>query len=131
MSAVSKLRGVWAILILLAAVCCLAAALTVANLRLLAGLYNNVVLGNRDPMLRCAELPALAEVNRVVVEHQEVIQAIGQVDPRSVFVEIDTVSCPGKADLVIWFGTQADRAAVERIIAGDKFFGVPYRMYNH
>jgi hypothetical protein len=116
--------------LLVAVVCCLAASLAVANRRLVAGLYDNLVLGNKVHFLSCDDLPLWSEVERVVAEHADTIQQIEQVNPGFVWVEV-AESCPGKADMVIWFGTQGDRLDIEEIIGGDRFFGIPYRMYNH
>jgi hypothetical protein len=94
------------------------------------GLYNELVLDNKDHFLSCAELPPVAEVEQVVDSHRDAIDQIKQVNPGSVFVEIDSTTCPGKADIVISYGTHQTRLAIEQIIAADTFFGVPYRLRN-
>lgn len=92
--------------------------------------YNELVLDNKDHFLSCDELPPVAEVERVVQEHQDVIEKIEQVNPGQIFVDVDTTTCPGKADLVISYPTHQNRLEIERIIGGDRFFGVPYRLRN-
>jgi hypothetical protein len=67
---------------------------------------------------------------QVVIEHQGVIQEIEQVKPGFVGMEIDTFSCPGKADIVFWYGGHQDRIVIESIINAETFFGVPYRLHN-
>jgi hypothetical protein len=47
-----------------------------------------------------------------------------------VFVEIDDWSCSDRADIVISYATHQDRLAIEEIMGGDTFFGVPYRLRN-
>lgn len=38
--------------------------------------------------------------------------------------------CPGKADIYIEFGGISDSVWIKKIIGGDTFFGIPYRMHN-
>jgi len=61
----------------------------------------DLIYDNKSHYLPCDKLPTEAEVNRIVQEHQNIIEAIEQVNPGFVGIEIDT-SCIGKADLLIW-----------------------------
>ena len=45
-------------------------------------------------------------------------------------IDIDETTCPGKADLLIWYASHENRLEIERIIADERFFGVPYRLQN-
>jgi hypothetical protein len=92
--------------------------------------YDHFVLDNRNHYLPCQDLPAKIEVERIVAQHADVIQQIQQVAPGSVGIEIDSLTCEGKADLLIWYGTHPQRIAIEKIISADTFFGVPYRLQN-
>ena len=92
--------------------------------------YDNLVLDNRNHYLTCKDLPTKSEVETVVQQHSDVIQQIQQVAPESVNVEIDTSLCEGKADVLISYGTHEQRNAIEKIINGDTFFGIPYRLQN-
>ena len=92
--------------------------------------YDHFVLDNRNHYLSCRELPEKAKVERAVQQHQDVLQQIQQVDPGSVGVEIDSFTCEGKADLLIWYGTHEQRIAIEKIINDDTFFDIPYRLQN-
>lgn len=56
-------------------------------------------------------------------DHQDVIKKIEQIRPSFVGGEIDTSTCPGKADILFWYGTHEDRILIEDIIAGDTFMG--------
>jgi hypothetical protein len=91
---------------------------------------DNVIYDNENHYLPCDKLPTEAEVRAVVQQHQDIIQAIEQVNPGLVGVEIDTSTCPGKADLVIWYATHQNRLAIKAIIDGNTFFGIPYRLNN-
>ena len=92
--------------------------------------YDNYVMDNRNHYLSCKELPTKSEVEKIVEQHQEIIQQIQQVAPGFVGVEIDSSVCDGKADLIFWYGSHQQRIVIEKIIAGDTFFGVPYRLQN-
>jgi hypothetical protein len=92
--------------------------------------YDNFVLDNRNHYLPCQDLPTKIEVERVVAQHKDVIQQIQQIDPGFTGIEIDTLNCEGKADLLIWYGTHEQRVAIEKIIKADTFFGIPYRLQN-
>jgi len=97
---------------------------------LLRRAYDNWILDNENHYLPCEQLPVPDEVKRIVQEHQDIIQQIEQVDPGQVVVEVDTMTCPGKADLVIFYATHQDRIAIKKLIGANTFFGVPYRMVN-
>lgn len=86
---------------------------------------------SRNHYLPCAKLPTVSEVKRVVEQHQETIQEIEQIHPDFVDVRIDSSTCPGKADIVIEYPSHRDRLAIEDIIDGERFFGVPYRLRNY
>ena len=92
--------------------------------------YDNFILDNRDHYLPCQDLPTKIEVERVVAQHEEIIEQIQQIDPGVIGIEIDSSNCEGKADLLIWYGTHEQRIAIEKIINGDTFFGMPYRLQN-
>jgi hypothetical protein len=92
--------------------------------------YDHLVLDNRNHYLSCSDLPERAKAEQVVAQHQDVLQQIQQVAPGSVGVELDSSTCDGKADLLIWYGTHEQRIAIEKIIRDDTFFEIPYRLQN-
>lgn len=109
---------------------CAAGVIVESQFKVLQRAYDNYVLDNRNHYLSCKELPAKREVESIVEQHQDVIQQIQQIAPGFVDVEIDSSTCAGKANILIWYGTHQQRIAIEKIIAGDTFFGVPYRLQN-
>jgi hypothetical protein len=109
---------------------CSIAAILEARFKVVQRSYDNFVLDNHNHYLPCSKLPTRTEVEGIIAQHQAVIQQIQQVAPGSVGIEIDTSICDGKADLLIWYGTHAQRVAIEKILAGDTFFGIPYRLQN-
>ncbi len=93
-------------------------------------IYDEIVLDNHNHYLSCEQLPSEAEVRQVMSDHQDVIEKIEQINPGFVGVEIDNSICPGKADVLFWYGTHEDRLLIEDIIAGESFYGIPYRLEN-
>lgn len=90
----------------------------------------------RDPVrgqhLPCRQLPTYAEAQRVVEAHQEVIDRIEKAGGG---VRLESHTCPGeteaRADILIWYPSHRDRVAIEGIINGETFFGIPYRLLNN
>ena len=109
---------------------CALAAIVEMQFKILRHGYDRFIMDNHNHYLSCEELPTKVQVERVVEEHRNIIQQIEQVAPGSVGIEIDAFTCEGKADLLIWYGTHQQRVAVEQIIAGETFFGIPYRLQN-
>lgn len=117
--------------VVVSVVCCVGAVLVLTSTNFIRGLYGNLVLDNKEHYLDCEELPLLSEVERVAEEHSDIFEDIKRVNPGFVYVEIDSTSCPGKADIVVSYGTHQDRLAIEAIIVDDTFFGIPYRLRNN
>jgi hypothetical protein len=69
--------------------------------RIIHRALDTFIYDNENHYLSCDELPTEAEVRAVVEAHQDVIEAIEAVHPGHVGVEVDTITCPGKADLFI------------------------------
>jgi Holliday junction resolvasome RuvABC endonuclease subunit len=111
-------------------IACLGVIAIESQIKIVHRIYDNFVLDNKNHYLPCEELPTEADVSRIVEQHRDKIRAIEQVNPGFVGVEIDTFTCPGQADLVIWYASHQNRLAIEEIIGGDTFFGVPYRLQN-
>jgi hypothetical protein len=109
---------------------CVIVTIVELRFRIVQRAYDHFVLDNRNHYLSCQDLPAKSEVERMIEQHQDVIQRIQQVAPGFVGVEIDSLTCEGNADLLIWYGTHEQRIAIEEIIGDDTFFGIPYRLQN-
>ncbi len=93
-------------------------------------IYDEIILDNRNHYLSCERLPSEDVVRRAMEEHQDVIARIEQINPGFVGVEMDASTCPGKADILFWYGTHQDRLLIERVISDDTFYGIPYRLQN-
>ena len=119
-----KILSLWVIGLLLIG------AIAEWQFKVLQRAYDHFILDNRNHYLSCNELPPKLEVERIVEGHRDVIRQIEQVAPGSTGVEIDTLTCEGKADLLIWYGTHEQRIAIEAMIGEDTFFGIPYRLQN-
>jgi hypothetical protein len=119
------------ILLPLFLIACIGLVVLEIQARPLRRAVDNLVYDNWNHYLPCKKLPTEAQVTQIVERHQITIQAIDAVNPGLVGVEIDNYSCPGgRADLVIWYAKHQDRLAIESIIGGDTFLGVPYRLQN-
>lgn len=90
---------------------------------------DDVLYDNRNHYLPCEQLPPVSEVERILREHQDVIQRIEAVNPGFVGVEVNPCGA-GNADITFWYGSHKDRVAIEQIIGSDTFFGVPYNLHN-
>jgi hypothetical protein len=91
---------------------------------------DDLIYDSKKHYLPCDELPTAEETARVVSDHQEVVQQIEQVHPGLVKVQVDTRKCPGRADIAITYPSHRDRVEIEKIINGNTFFGIPYRLIN-
>ena len=87
-------------------------------------LYDNVL-----HHLPCEKLFTAEEVKSVLEKHKDTIRQIEQVD-LNVEVVLDELSCPGKADLIIWYPSHKNRIKIEQIINNKTFFGIPYNLIN-
>jgi len=101
-----------------------------AQTKVIRHTIDDVIYDNWNHYLPCEKLPLEAEVRKVVDEHQDIIRKIEQVNPGLVGVEVHAATCPGKADLLIWYASHQNRLDIEEIIAGETFYGVPFRLQN-
>jgi hypothetical protein len=109
---------------------CVVSAAGEAQFKILRRAYDHYVLDNQNHYLPCKDLPTKSEVEKIVEQHRDVIQQIEHVAPGFVGVEIDSSTCDGKADLLIWYGSHQQRTVIEKLIGEDTFFGIPYRLQN-
>lgn len=94
-----------AVILVIALVVCLAAIAIESQTKIIRLTYDNFVLDNKNHYLPCEKLPTEANLRETVQQHQDTVQAIEQVNPGAVGIEIDTSICPGRADLVIWYAS--------------------------
>lgn len=130
MSMKNKLRKNISLLMIGLLLTCAVATIIELQFKVIQRGYDRFIMDNRNHYLSCEDLPPKVEVERITEEHRDVIQQIEQVAPGFVGVEIDSLTCEGKADILIWYGTHQQRIAIEKVIAGDTFFGIPYRLHN-
>ncbi len=118
------------ILGMFACAACLALLLIETRTHSIRRLVDDVIYDNRGHYLPCEQLPEISLVESVVAGRRDVIRQIEQIHPGNVGVEVDATTCPGKADLLIWYASHADRLRIEAILDADTFFGIPYRLQN-
>lgn len=109
---------------------CLGALSVEAHTKIIRRALDDLIYDNKNHYLPCDKLPTEVEVNRVVQEHQNIVEAIKKVNPGLVGVEIDSTTCSARADLLIWYASHENRLEIEKIIGDDTFFGIPYRLSN-
>ena len=97
--------------------------------RIIRQTLDDVLYDNRFHYISCEKLPSIAEVEKVIAEHQKVIRQIEAVNSGFVGIEVNTCGT-GNADITFWYGSHKDRVAIEQIIGSDTFFGVPYNLHN-
>jgi len=91
---------------------------------------DDLVYDNYNHYLACEDLPALDEVYAAVQAHTDILEQIDHLAPGIVGWQVDE-SCPGKGDLLFWYGSHDQRNQVEALIgSGESFFGIPIRMRN-
>ena len=87
--------------------------------------------GSKAHRVPCDQWPTPDEVQRVIDRHQEVFRQIESINPGFTVLDINTLSCPGRAAIEILYATAKDREAIKLILGDGKyFFGVPYQMRN-
>lgn len=91
---------------------------------------DNIIYDNQNHYLPCEQLPLVSEVEKIVQEHQGIIQQIEAVNPGQVGIEVNTCGTGQNADITFWYATHKDRVAIEQIIGNETFFGVPYNLNN-
>ena len=118
------------VIVLLVVLLCVGILIVESQTKFFRKAYDEVILDNHNHYLSCEELPTESEVRQTMESHQDVIEKIEQINPGFIGVEMDASTCPGKADIIFWYGTHQDRLKIESIISDDTFYGIPYRLRN-
>jgi hypothetical protein len=111
--------------------CLISTVLFETQTRFLSHWIDDVIYDNKNHYLSCQALPTESVVRETLEANQDVLREIEQVNPEAVRIIIDDFTCPGKADLVIYYPSNKNRQAIEQILQGDTFFGIPYRLVNY
>ena len=94
------------------------------------GIWDNVVLDNKNYSMSCDQFPSVVEVEQIMMEEKETIDAIKRVSPDFVAVHVDEQTCLGRAGIAITHGSHQQRAEIQEIIGGNTIAGIPYKMNN-
>ena len=87
--------------------------------------------GSKPHRVSCGQWSTPGEVRQVLNEHSQVVKQIESINPGFTVVDINTLSCPGRAGIRILYATASDRQAIELMLGeGQYFFGVPYQKSN-
>lgn len=99
--------------------------------KIIIRIYVSLVLDSKEHLLDCDQLPLAGKVRQVVLEHQDILQKIEQINPGSIFVNVGYYEeCVDKSDIVISYPSHQNRLEIEKIINGETFFEIPYRLQN-
>lgn len=78
----------------------------------------------------CEELPSADVINHTLAQHASTRAQIERLNPNAiVFVVEENQRCPGKANLVIYYATEAEEQHIRQLL-GESFFGIPYELRN-
>lgn len=97
--------------------------------------FMSLVSDDHEHYLPCEELPFLAQVQKALNQHADVVNKLKELGA----FEVSAVEnkCPSlggfyfiKGDILIQYETHSQRLAIESLI-GNNFFGIPWRGENH
>lgn len=91
---------------------------------------DRLIYNNYHHYLPCSALPELSEVESVVAQHADVIDQIENLAPGNIEVVIDSITCPGKASIIIFYASKEESKLIKEVLTDKTFFGVPYSMIN-
>jgi len=91
---------------------------------------DTLIYNNYHHYLPCSALPELSEVESVVAQHTDVIDKIENLSPGNIEVVIDSITCPGKASIIIFYASKEESKLIKELLTDKTFFGVPYSMIN-
>lgn len=91
---------------------------------------DTLIYNNYHHYLPCSALPELSEVESVVAQHTDVIDKIENLSPGNIEVVIDSITCPGKASIIIFYASKEESKLIKELLTDKTLFGVPYSMIN-
>ena len=125
-----KKESIFIILLLILILLCSIVVLIESQTNSIRRIFDDYIYDNKNHYLTCDKLPTRDQVTKIIEEQQNTIKDIEAVNPGLVGYEIDTVTCQGKADIIFWYASHDNRLEIEKIIGGETFFGIPYRLQN-
>ena len=122
----------WQYIVGIFAVGLLAFAIWEANSAHLRDLLSVSIYGTKPHRIPCEKWPKREEVEQALERHIGVIRRIESIKSGSIDLSINTWSCPGKAELYIYYPANHHIKEIKTIIGDEKyFFGVPYTLRNY
>ena len=125
-----KKESIFIILLLILILLCSIVVLIESQTNSIRRIFDDYIYDNKNHYFTCDKLPTRDQVTKIIEEQQNTIKDIEAVNPGLVGYEIDTVTCQGKADIIFWYASHDNRLEIEKIIGGETFFGIPYRLQN-
>jgi hypothetical protein len=91
---------------------------------------DDLVYDNYNHYMPCEDLHTIGEVNEAVQANRSILEQVDQLAPGIVGWQVEE-PCPGKGDILFWYGSHDQRNQVEALIGSEEsFFGIPIRMRN-
>ena len=124
--------GRWQYLVGTLAVGLLALAIVEINTAYLRDFLSVSIYGTRPHRIPCDDWPTRDEVEQTLKRHTGVIRRIEFIGSGSVDLSINTWSCPGKAELYIYYPAKRHIKEIRTIIGDEKYLsGIPYTLRNY
>lgn len=95
-------------------VICVGILLVEVQTKIVRRWIDNVLYDNRNHYLPCEQLPPVSEVERIVQEHQDIIQQIEAVNPGLVGLEVNACGAGQNADITFWYASHDDRVVLRQ-----------------
>jgi len=136
-TSISLRRGVlglrwWQYIVGIFAVGLLASAIVEMNTAYLRDFLSVSMYGTRPHRIPCDDWPTRNEVEQTLERHAKVIRRIENVKSGGIDLSINTWSCPGRAELHIYYPAKRHIKEIRTIIRDEKYFyGVPYTLRNY
>lgn len=104
---------------------------TESHTHLFHRVMDNLVYDNYHHYLPCEKLPTLQEAKRALQDNRATVDRIVALDPKTVTVELDSLTCPDRGSIKIYYPSTAIRKEIESILGEKSFFGIPLDLISY
>lgn len=91
---------------------------------------DTLIYNNYHHYLPCSALLELSEVESLVAQHTDAIEQIENLSPQNIQLVIDSMTCPGKASIIIFYASKEESKLIKEALTDKTFFGVPISLIN-
>lgn len=102
----------------------------------LYAMYVDLILDNRYHGVVCENLPSLSDVERTLIEKENLVNRIKSIRPAEdadhFYISVEANEpCSYKGEIMITYPSHNDRVKIEMILKDDSFNGIPYNLINN